>query len=78
MEDSKAPVRRRALLARVRRKLESDKKYLKGCSPRSQAHSELGAFYILDSRQKIVKKDVELAALAEELAVLQPYETLVD
>jgi len=78
MEDVKAPVKRRALHARVKRLLASRGEQLKGCSPRSEAYGELGNLYVVNNCNKIVKTKVELAELAKELKALHPWEIFVE
>jgi hypothetical protein len=73
-----APVSRRALLARVNRKLAHQEERL--CRTRSlRAQFDLGDYYIEDTQTpNILDHHIDLELTAKVLGVLKPYERLAD
>ena len=74
---SAVPVSKRALIARINRKLRPNYEMLRRpCSPRWV--DDLGDYYVIDVRAKgITKKYVDLEEFGRELGVLYDYERLV-
>jgi len=64
---------RRAILARINRALAHDGRQLK--TAKGGQSEQVGEFYIVDAN-KVISTDVDLAAVAEQLGVLRPYERL--
>lgn len=65
----------RAVLARVNRALKPSQQNLRKCRSDSAAHEKLGSYYLVSlDPPRIVRTHVDLAALASELQVLEPYE----
>lgn len=72
----KVPVSRRAVIARINRKLARDDEQLR-TTRGMQAFLDLGDYYTVDVRRNwIARKDVDLDALGRELGVLKDYEKL--
>jgi hypothetical protein len=69
-------VTRRALIQRINRRLSRDELTLKVCRTNSRAHYELGDFYILNWRNCIVDKHLDLEAFGRELGALERWERL--
>lgn len=72
-----APVTKRALIARLRRKLGKEAEDLHATREGTRARQELGEFYVVDSRNWI-RGGGTLEELAREHDVLQPWERLSD
>lgn len=73
------PVTRRALIARINRTLRKQDETLKAVRGDGRARQELGDYYILDAAHvRILRANVDLAAIGTELGVLAPYEKLED
>ena len=72
----KIKITERALLARLRRRLEKDGEFLKACKENSPSFSDLGHFYLVNSQNCIIAAWINLVTLAEELNVLKEYEEL--
>ena len=67
----------RALVQRINRKLTEKDAQLKAA--RGEARQNLGDYYVLDVRRKVVSRTaVNLEALGRELEVLHPWERLTD
>jgi hypothetical protein len=70
---TKVPVRRRALLLRINRKLIADGQVLQAARG-----SLAGCYYRIDTRRGcLIQKDVDLAELGRELGALRTWEVLV-
>jgi hypothetical protein len=77
-KQKKIEVAKRALIARVNRKLAQDDRQLKA-SRSFQAISNFGDFYVIDVIKNFVVDDhIDLSDFARELGVLAEYETLVE
>lgn len=75
---TKVPIKERALLARLNRKLVHDGFVVKK-SRGARSIQELGYYYMLSTQSpNIVDTHIDLAAKAEEEGVLMGYEELVD
>lgn len=74
----KVPVSKRAVVARVRRRLAKDGEFLKACRPDSRWHGDLGDWYTFDGRNLITGTNLDLETVARELEVLLPFERLVE
>lgn len=75
---TKVPIKERALLARLNRKLAHDGFVVKK-SRGARSIQELGYYYMLSTHSpSIVDTHISLAVKAEEEGVLQDYEELVD
>ncbi len=75
----RAIVSRRAVYQRCDRALAKDGQRLRTTRPGTRAEADLGAHYIVDINGNfIVGHHVDLAALAAELQVLEPWETIED
>lgn len=72
-----APVTKRALIARLRRKLAKEAEYLHATREGTRSRQELGEFYVVDSRNWI-RGGGSLEELAREHGVFQPWERLAD
>lgn len=76
-EDTTRFLTEAALVQRVNQALAHEGQRLFRCRADSRHYLELGRFYLVDvSRNCIEAKGMDLEALARELAVLQPGETL--
>jgi hypothetical protein len=73
----KVPVSKRALLARLNRRLAKDGEIIKGTGGTKGRRYELGEYYCISlARNTVTDTHVDLEAWARELAVLRPYERL--
>lgn len=63
-----------ALVKRVKRSpaMRRDRLTVRATSPRSRDRSELGEFYIVDSRGVVTERHVDIVRLARSLGVLRP------
>jgi hypothetical protein len=73
----RVPVSKRAVLARVNRRLRMNGELLK--RSRGRYAADIGDYYVLDvGRNFIVRKHVDLESLAREIDALADYEQLTD
>ena len=73
----KGSITQRVLIARVRRTLRKAGEDLCIATAGQRQAVGVGKYYVIDSRG-IIDRNVDLEALARELKVLQPWETLSD
>jgi hypothetical protein len=77
--DDRIPITTRALYQRIARVLRERGQILRSSGRNAQAQKQLGAHYLIDTiTSTIVRKHVDLPSLADELAVLRPYERVTD
>jgi hypothetical protein len=75
MRKNKVIVSERAILQRINRVLSKEGEMLKKSRPAYQ--TEIGDFYLIDlERNFVIKKDVDIEALARKKGVLAGWETL--
>jgi|APFre7841882630_1041343.scaffolds.fasta_scaffold00134_4 hypothetical protein len=73
------PVSRRALLARLNRKLVPDLETVKRTRDNTRARQDLGEFYVVDEQiNGIVEHDIDLEDFARKRGVLAKHEHLAD
>ena len=73
----KVSITRRALVARINRKLGHDLEQLKKCRVDSNGYSYLGDFYLVDlSKNNVQDTHVDIVTIAKKLKVLAEYEQL--
>jgi hypothetical protein len=74
----KSQISKRALIARINRRLAADGRALK--ATRTEADREsMGDFFIVElERGRIVEAKVDLVARAKELDILKPYEQVTE
>jgi hypothetical protein len=73
------PVSKRALLARLNRKLAADLETVKTTRDNTRARQDLGEFYVVDEQiNGIVKHDIDLEDFARKRGVLAQHEHLAD
>ncbi len=71
----KVPLTRRALIARINRRLKHDDQALRCCRSNSRWWRELGDFYIVDINRNIINDvSVDPTEFGRELGVLHPFE----
>jgi len=68
----KVPVSRRALLQRIERALRERGEYLRAA--RAPQQKQLGTYYLVNERG-VVRRNVDFLKLANELKVLEPWES---
>jgi hypothetical protein len=69
------PVSERALTQRLQRKLSAQGLFLK--ASRGKYSSELGRWYVINERNTVEAKDIDLEQWAREEGALKPWEKLV-
>jgi len=70
------PVSARAMVARVRRALQRDRRDLHAAHG-VMAKADLGAFYVVDlQKNRVIDAKVDLEALARQLDCIRPHERL--
>lgn len=75
----KATISRRALLARINRKLATEQKQMKQARQGTRLHQDVGDFYIVDlNRNTIDSMHCDLEGWGKELGAMAPYESLED
>lgn len=76
----KVPVTTRALIQRINRKLaHEDEKLLTARLYRGHEDSNVGRYYIIDTRRNIIEDDhVDLETFARDLKVMEGWEELAD
>jgi hypothetical protein len=73
------PVSKRALIARLNRKLASDEEVVKITRENTRARQDLGEFYVVNfNRNHIVGSDIDLAEFGRKHDVLAEHEHLAD
>lgn len=73
----KVKVSERALVARIRRKLEKDGRVLKAGRRDSRWYAELGGWYIVDTaKNAVTSKHCDLEKLGRELGALKDFEEI--
>jgi len=73
----KAAVSERAILARINRKLASDKEAIRK-SRSAQMRASVGQFYRIDLMRNFISgQDIDLTRFAKELGVLRPWEEIL-
>jgi len=73
------PVSKRALLARLNRKLAADLEMVKTTRDNTRARRDLGEFYVVDMLiNRIVEHDIDLDDFARKRGVLAQHEHLAD
>jgi hypothetical protein len=75
-KNSKVPVSKRAVVARVKRALLKDGMVLRHTRG-AKAEAECGEWFITDDRGNREDDHVDLEALARKLGALAPFETMV-
>jgi len=70
----KVPVSERAILMRLKRKLEREGLILKQCHPKSRWIRDLGELYTVDMNNCIDRTNLNLEMLIEEEGILKGYE----
>jgi len=73
---TKKTVSRRAVFARIARKLEKRGEYLHSCPQKSRWYSQLGEYYVTNDRNNIEDTHRTLENLAHEEGVLRAYEQI--
>jgi hypothetical protein len=74
----KVAVTRAAVIQRVNRKLAHDREQLRATRS-ERARSSMGDYYVIDTERNVmVSDDVDPIALARELGVLKPWESVVE
>ncbi len=73
----KGKVVERALVARVNRQLGKKGEALRKCRSDSRWHNDLGSFYLVGGGM-ILAQHIDLAALAREMKVMEPWEVLAE
>jgi hypothetical protein len=63
-----------AIISRINRALRTQGEVLRRCRESSRGFQELGRFYVVNERNFICQKDVDLDELGRELGVLRPNE----
>jgi hypothetical protein len=71
------PVSERALVQRINRKLWKESEVLKAARPNTRAVQDLGRYYVIDDRNRVVRQHCDLEEMGRELGVLAAYERLV-
>lgn len=72
---TKLELNRSAIVARLRRHLSKSGQTIRSCRADSRHYHELGDYFIADYHSGLVVRcDVDLEALANELGVLKPFE----
>ena len=73
------PVSKRALLARLNRKLVADLETVKRTRDNTRARQDLGEFYVVDEQiNGIVEHDIDLEDFARKCGALAEHEHLAD
>lgn len=73
----KATVTKRALFARIDRKLQKDGERLRRCKESSKAYADLGDYYVVSGNTNtVIAQHCSLEGLAKELGLLAAWEVL--
>jgi hypothetical protein len=73
------PVSKRALIARLNRKLRADDEIIKTTRGSTRARQEMGEFFVIDTRTRgMVADNIDLEDYGRSYECLQPYESLSD
>lgn len=74
----KAPVSRRALMARLRRHLAHEGSTLHTCREGSRAYISLGRYYTANAYNTVSDYHIDLELLARERGIMHDHEVLAD
>ena len=75
----KVPITRRAVVKRVNRRLRHEEMTLKATrgNSRARTNGDLGAYYVIDWRNFVRDRDIDLEVYAREVGALKGYEEVI-
>jgi hypothetical protein len=76
--NSKVKVSERAVFLRVQRKLKANGEMIKKCRPTSKWYNDLGEYYIIDERNFIARKNVDLEECAKQYGCIAKHEEIAE